>query len=55
MNLPYTMTPQEAAEAALSFKPRVVYPYHCRGTDLTAFQKALEGSGIQVRVKDWYY
>jgi hypothetical protein len=49
------MTPQEAAEAALSFKPKVVYPYHCRGTDLTVFQKALEGSGIQVRIKDWYY
>jgi L-ascorbate metabolism protein UlaG (beta-lactamase superfamily) len=55
MNLPYTMTPQEAAEAALSFKPMVVYPYHYRGTDLTAFQKALEGSGIQVRIRDWYY
>jgi L-ascorbate metabolism protein UlaG (beta-lactamase superfamily) len=55
MNLPYTMTPQEAAEAALSFMPKVVYPYHDRGTDLAVFQKALEGSGIQVRIRDWYY
>jgi L-ascorbate metabolism protein UlaG (beta-lactamase superfamily) len=55
MNLPYTMTPQEAAEAALSFKPMVVYTYHYRGTDLAVFQKALEGSGIVVRIRDWYY
>jgi len=55
MNLPYTMTPEEAAQAALAFKPMVVYPYHCRGTDLAAFQKALAGSGIEVRIRDWYY
>jgi len=55
INLPYTMTPEEAAEAAKSFMPAMVYPYHYRGTDLAAFQKALEGSGIQVRIRDWYY
>lgn len=54
MNLPYTMTPEEAAEAAKAFKPKVVYPYHYRGTDLTAFAKALEGSGIEVRLRNWY-
>lgn len=54
MNLPYTMTPQEAAEAVRAFKPAVVYPYHFRGSDTAAFAKALEGSGIEVRVRDWY-
>lgn len=54
MNLPYTMTPEEAAEAAKAFKPKVVYPYHYRGADLTAFSKALEGSGIEVRLRNWY-
>jgi L-ascorbate metabolism protein UlaG (beta-lactamase superfamily) len=55
MNLPFTMTPEEVAEAARSFSPKVVYPYHYRGSDLTALQKALEGSGIEVRIHDWYY
>ena len=55
MNLPYTMTPEEAAEAVRAFHPAVVYPYHYRGSDPAAFQKALEGSGIEVRIRNWYY
>ena len=55
MNVPYTMTPEEAAAAARSFNPRIVYPYHYRGTDVTAFQKAVADTGIQVRTRDWYY
>ncbi len=31
MNLPYTMTPESAADAVLEFKPKEVYPYHYRG------------------------
>ena len=26
MNLPYTMTPEEAADCVKAFKPKVVYP-----------------------------
>jgi len=55
MNLPYTMTPEEAARAARSFKPKIVYPYHYRGSDVKTFEKALAGSGIEVRIRDWYY
>lgn len=55
MNLPYTMTPEEAAEAVRAFHPRVAIPYHYRGSDLSAFEKALAGSGIEVRIRDWYY
>ena len=54
MNLPYTMTPQEAAEAVRAFRPRVVYPYHYRGSDLQIFEKALAGSGVEVRLRNWY-
>jgi L-ascorbate metabolism protein UlaG (beta-lactamase superfamily) len=57
MNLPYTMTPEEAAEAVKAFKPKVVIPYHYRAnppTDVSAFQKALQGTGIEVRLLEWY-
>jgi L-ascorbate metabolism protein UlaG (beta-lactamase superfamily) len=54
MNLPYTMPPAEAAEAVRAFKPRVAIPYHYRGSDLSVFQKALEGSGVEVRIRDFY-
>ncbi len=54
MNLPYTMPPEEAAEAVRAFKPKVVYPYHYRGSDLKVFDQALQGSGIEVRIRDWY-
>jgi L-ascorbate metabolism protein UlaG (beta-lactamase superfamily) len=53
-NLPYTMTPEEAADGVLAFHPKVVIPYHFRGSDVSVFQKKLEGSGIEVRVLDWY-
>jgi L-ascorbate metabolism protein UlaG (beta-lactamase superfamily) len=54
MNLPYTMTPEEAAAAVRAFHPKVVYPYHYKGSDLKAFEKGLEGSGVEVRVRNWY-
>ena len=54
MNLPYTMPPDEAAEAVKSFHPKIVIPYHYRGSDLSVFQKRLEGTGIEVRLLDWY-
>ena len=54
MNLPYTMPPEEAADAVKAFHPKIVIPYHYRGSDLTVFQKGLEGTGIEVRLLDWY-
>ncbi len=54
MNLPYTMSPEEAAEAVQAFHPKVVIPYHYRGSDLAVFQKKLAGTGIEVRLLDWY-
>ncbi|MDP6082314.1 MAG: MBL fold metallo-hydrolase [Verrucomicrobiota bacterium] len=53
MNLPYTMTPEQAADAVREFKPRVVYPYHYRGSDTAKFKK-LVGDASEVRLRDWY-
>ena len=54
MNLPYTMPPDEAAAAVKAFHPKIVIPYHYRGSDLAVFKKGLEGTGIEVRLLDWY-
>jgi len=54
MNLPYTMPPDEAVDAVKAFKPKVVYPYHHRGSDLKVFAAGLEGQGIEVRLREWY-
>ena len=55
MNLPYTMTVDQAADAVRAFRPKVVYPYHCRGSDLDHFKKLVgPDGGVEVRVRDWY-
>ena len=60
MNLPYTMDVNEAADAVLDFKPRIVYPYHYRGTnglsDVDAFKAKVEAGNknIEVRLRNWY-
>ncbi|MGO9241118.1 MAG: MBL fold metallo-hydrolase [Bryobacteraceae bacterium] len=54
MNLPYTMTPAEAAAGVRAFAPKIVYPYHYRGSDLKVFEDALKGSGVEVRIRNWY-
>ena len=54
MNLPYTMTPIEAAECVAAFKPTVAVPYHYRDSDPGEFQAALDGSGVQVVRVEYY-
>lgn len=59
MNLPYTMTVEQAASAVLAFKPKVVIPYHYRGkegmSDLGAFRRLVAAdAGIEVRELKWY-
>ena len=55
MNLPYTMPPSEAAECVRGFEPKIVYPYHYRGSNLEDFESALKDKpGIEVRIRDWY-
>lgn len=55
MNLPYTMPPEEAAECIKAFKPKVITPFHYRGSDLGVLEKSLEGiEGIELRIRDFY-
>jgi L-ascorbate metabolism protein UlaG (beta-lactamase superfamily) len=52
MNLPYTMTPAMVADAARSFKPRILYPYHYGDTDPTELLEQLEDDPeIEVRIR----
>ncbi|MDB6038979.1 MAG: metal-dependent hydrolase, partial [Verrucomicrobiales bacterium] len=37
-----------------AFKPKVVYPYHYRGSDLEKFKTLVGDSGVEVRIRDWY-
>lgn len=53
MNLPYAMTPEMAAKAAKSFKPKVLYPYHYGETDPQKLVDLLKDSPeIEVRVRE---
>jgi L-ascorbate metabolism protein UlaG (beta-lactamase superfamily) len=52
MNLPYTMTPAMVADAALAFRPRILYPYHTGDTDTSEIVKLLKDSGIEVRIRN---
>jgi L-ascorbate metabolism protein UlaG (beta-lactamase superfamily) len=51
MNLPYTMTPAMVADAAKSFNPRILYPYHYGETDTNEIVGLLKDSGIEVRIR----
>jgi L-ascorbate metabolism protein UlaG (beta-lactamase superfamily) len=59
MNLPYTMTVEQAASAVLEMKPKVVYPYHYRGqggfSNIEKFKELVsENKEIDVRLLKWY-
>jgi len=54
MNLPYTMTPAEAAECAKGFRPKVAIPYHYMGQKPEEFAAALKGTMIEVRLLNFY-
>ena len=53
MNLPYTMTPEMVADAARSFKPKVLYPYHFGNTDTSQLVELLKDNPeIEVRIRN---
>lgn len=60
MNLPYTMTVEQAADAVLAFTPAEVYPYHYRGrpdvSDVKRFAQLVNEGNPDIRVMqlDWY-
>ena len=52
MNLPYTMTPEMVADAAKSFKPKILYPYHYGDTDVSRLIDLTKGvKDVEVRVR----
>lgn len=53
MNVPYTMTPEMVAEAAKTFFPAILYPYHYGQTDPQELVKLLKDEpDIEVRIRD---
>ncbi|MFD1294623.1 MBL fold metallo-hydrolase [Lutibacter holmesii] len=60
MNLPYTMTVDQAASAVLEFQPKVVFPFHYRGangySDVDKFKKLVNDKNqkIEVILAEWY-
>tara|TARA_R110002124_G_scaffold149793_2_gene315954 strand:- start:1439 stop:2212 length:774 start_codon:yes stop_codon:yes gene_type:complete len=53
MNLPYTMTPEQALEAINTFKPAIVYPYHYGESDLSVLEGAVNAD-TELRLRNWY-
>ena len=52
MNLPYTMTPEMAADAAKMINPRILYPYHYGETDTSKLVALLKDTKeIEVRIR----
>jgi L-ascorbate metabolism protein UlaG (beta-lactamase superfamily) len=52
MNLPYTMTPEMVADAALAFRPKILYPYHRGENDASRLVELLKGDpAIEVRIR----
>lgn len=60
MNPPFTMNVDEAASGVLSFKPKIVYPFHYRGqdglSDVNKFKQLVNDGNkdIQVILANWY-
>lgn len=60
MNMPYTMSVEQAADAVTDFKPAIVYPFHYRGqgglADVDKFKELVnaEAKNVDVRLRKWY-
>jgi len=60
MNLPWTMSVEQAVSAVLEFKPKKVYPYHYRGekgfSDINKFKELVEkeNKNIEIILANWY-
>jgi L-ascorbate metabolism protein UlaG (beta-lactamase superfamily) len=53
MNLPFTQTPEAAADWVKAFRPKIVYPYHFGMSDVNQF-RTLVGNSSEVRLRRWY-
>lgn len=52
MNLPYTMTPEMVADAAMAFKPKILYPYHFGETNTEKLVQLLKNTDIEIRIRN---
>ncbi len=53
MNLPYTMTVEMVADAAKTFQPKILYPYHYGDTDPSKLVDLLKDTPqIEVRIRN---
>jgi len=53
VNLPYTMTPEMAADAARAIRPKILYPYHYGDTEIPRLTELLKNDkDIEVRMRD---
>jgi L-ascorbate metabolism protein UlaG (beta-lactamase superfamily) len=53
MNLPYTMTPEMVADAAMAFRPKILYPYHFGETDTSRIEDLMaEAPNTEVRIRE---
>ena len=54
MNPPRTESTLEAAKCVKEFRPKIVYPYHYRGSNIQEFADALKNTpGVEVRLRKW--
>ncbi len=52
MNVPNTMTPEMVADAAKTFKPKILYPYHYRDTNTSKIVDLLKDTKeVEVRIR----
>jgi L-ascorbate metabolism protein UlaG (beta-lactamase superfamily) len=51
MSASRTQSPIDAAACVKAFKPKIVYPYHYRGSDPQQFADAVKDAGIEVRLR----
>ena len=52
VNQPYTMTLEQALNAARMVKPTILYPYHYNDTKVEELVAPLKEEGIEVRIRD---
>ena len=53
MNLPFTMTSEQVADAAKAMRPKILYPYHYGNTDPNLLVNLLKDEkGIEVRIRN---
>ena len=52
-NQPYTMTPEQVANAARIIKPKVLFPYHYSTTEIQKVADLLEDSSTEVRIRNY--